>query len=243
MDNTKLNSYTLSRQWFDWAYIGDPRNNTTLGNLYFWIIEKSNRLNWSPQFGLPTDEAMHILGIKNYKTYKKALDTLEEIGFIQIIGRSRNQFTSNTIALVKITKASPTHQIKQTQSIDQSKSEASPKLGEYNKTLETNKNSKTVKTDTNKKYNPPSYEDFESYALEKAEKVDLKIDLVKLKLKYQSWKENDWYNGHGRKIKNWKTTLNNTLPYLKQDDDEKSTSNQKGVSSRKQDFIDALSKW
>ncbi len=235
MDKTKLNSYTLSKQWFDWAYIGDSRNNTTLGNLYFWIIEKSNRLNWSQQFGLPTDEAMHILGIKNYKTYKKALDTLEEIGFIQIVERSKNQFTSNTIALVIFTKASP----KQTQS----KSKASPKLGEYNKTLETSKNSKTVKTNTKEKYTPPSYEDFESYALEKAEKVDLKIDLVKLKLKYQSWKENDWHNGHGRKIKNWKTTLNNTLPYLKQEENEKSTSNQKGVSSRKQDFIDALSKW
>ena len=33
--------------------------------------------------------------------------------------------------------------------------------------------------------------------------------------KYKSWLDNGWKNGHGKPIKNWKNTLNNTLPHIK----------------------------
>ena len=33
--------------------------------------------------------------------------------------------------------------------------------------------------------------------------------------KYESWKENDWKDGHGNKIKNWKTKFKNQIPFLK----------------------------
>jgi len=33
--------------------------------------------------------------------------------------------------------------------------------------------------------------------------------------KYNTWKEDKWKTAHGKKIKNWKNVLNNTLPYLK----------------------------
>ncbi|MEM6815289.1 MAG: hypothetical protein AAF600_13040 [Bacteroidota bacterium] len=33
--------------------------------------------------------------------------------------------------------------------------------------------------------------------------------------KYLAWSDNDWRTGNGRKIKNWKSTLSNTLPYLR----------------------------
>lgn len=33
--------------------------------------------------------------------------------------------------------------------------------------------------------------------------------------KFLAWSDNDWKTGNGRKIKNWKSTLSNTLPYLK----------------------------
>ena len=35
-----------------------------------------------------------------------------------------------------------------------------------------------------------------------------------LELKYKSWVENDWKTGKGTAIKNWKSTLLNTLPHL-----------------------------
>lgn len=65
----------------------------------------------------------------------------------------------------------------------------------------------------------PSFEIFKFYALKKSEKLSIAIDLKKLELKYESWKENNWRTGgkNSRKIKNWKTTLLNTLPYLQKE--------------------------
>jgi hypothetical protein len=62
-----------------------------------------------------------------------------------------------------------------------------------------------------KKIPPPSFEDFKNYALEKKENIDLK----KLRLKYDSWIENGWKTIRPeRDIKNWKSTLCGTLPYI-----------------------------
>ena len=47
------------------------------------------------------------------------------------------------------------------------------------------------------------------------------LDESKLKSKYLAWKEAGWKTGKDKKIKNWKSTLLNTLVYLrkeKQDD-------------------------
>ena len=43
------------------------------------------------------------------------------------------------------------------------------------------------------------------------------LDPESVKLKYAAWKENDWKTGGDkpRKIKNWKTSLLNTIPHLK----------------------------
>lgn len=63
----------------------------------------------------------------------------------------------------------------------------------------------------------PTFEDFKIYAIKK--KKNVCID--SLNLKYESWIENDWMNGNNKKIKNWKTTLLNTLPYIKEKDSAK----------------------
>lgn len=36
-----------------------------------------------------------------------------------------------------------------------------------------------------------------------------------LKSKYETWVADDWKDGHGKKIKNWKNKINNTIPHLK----------------------------
>lgn len=56
----------------------------------------------------------------------------------------------------------------------------------------------------------PTFDEFLEYAIQQKPKVD--IDL--LKLKYDSWISNDWNDGNNNKIKNWKSKLNNTLPYI-----------------------------
>lgn len=56
----------------------------------------------------------------------------------------------------------------------------------------------------------PTFDEFLEYAIQQKPKVD--IDL--LKLKYDSWIFNNWNDGNDNKIKNWKSKLNNTLPYI-----------------------------
>lgn len=58
--------------------------------------------------------------------------------------------------------------------------------------------------------NVPAWEIFLNYAKEKKPLVDQKT----LQLKYDAWKENGWKTGKDKLIKNWKSTLLQTLPHL-----------------------------
>jgi hypothetical protein len=123
-NNNQLNGYELSRNWFDWCYENPDLINPNHAALYFFIIEHYNRLGWKEKFGLPYQMAMDAMGIKSYKTYKKAFDDLVKWGFIKIIKESKNQYSANVIALVKntkantkaLTKASTKHALKHVQS-------------------------------------------------------------------------------------------------------------------------------
>lgn len=65
-----------------------------------------------------------------------------------------------------------------------------------------------------KKIDIPSIDDFLAYAKEK--KPNIHEESVRLK--YESWIESGWKSGKKlTPIKNWKTTLLNTLPYLKEE--------------------------
>lgn len=59
----------------------------------------------------------------------------------------------------------------------------------------------------------PEYSEFLEYAKTlEPYKPELNFSIES---KYQSWVENKWKDGNGEKIKNWKTKLRNTIPYLK----------------------------
>ncbi len=59
-------------------------------------------------------------------------------------------------------------------------------------------------------YTIPSFTDFKKHSDSKG----LDVNYTKLKLKYDSWVENNWKDGNGNKIVNWKSKLTNTLNYL-----------------------------
>lgn len=101
----EVSSYELSRQFFDWSYENPEKIKPNHIALYFFIIEHCNRLGWKDKFGLPTEMAKEAIGIKNYRTYYDALNDLVEFGFIKLIEKSKNQYSSNIIAIVKNTKA------------------------------------------------------------------------------------------------------------------------------------------
>jgi len=58
----------------------------------------------------------------------------------------------------------------------------------------------------------PTYIEFKTFALEKKKSVDTSD----LKLKYDSWVVNGWKTGNDKPIINWKNTLLNTLPHIKE---------------------------
>ena len=102
-----MNGYEFSRAWFDFSFDHPNKVKPVHTAIYFFAIERCNRMGWKERFAFPTDLAMEASGIRNYKTYIRALEDLVDWNFIQWIQKSRNQYTANVIALVKSTKAPP----------------------------------------------------------------------------------------------------------------------------------------
>ena len=100
-----MNSYELSRLWFDWCFENPEKINPNHSALYFFCIEHCNRLGWKEKFGLPTTMAKEAIGIKSYGTYIKTLNDLVDWGFIIMLEKSKNQYSANIVALSKNDKA------------------------------------------------------------------------------------------------------------------------------------------
>ena len=100
-----MNGYELSRNWFDWTFENPEKINTNHTALYFFIIEHCNRLGWKEKFGLPTTMAKEAIGIRSYNTYINTLNDLVKFGFINLIEKSKNQYSSNIVALLNFDKA------------------------------------------------------------------------------------------------------------------------------------------
>jgi len=66
------------------------------------------------------------------------------------------------------------------------------------------------KVDKSKEKNIPEFSEFLSYALEKEKTVKESA----LKNKYDAWVANDWKDGNDNIIKNWKSKLLQTMPYI-----------------------------
>lgn len=123
-----MNGYDLSRIWFDWCFENPEKIKPNHAALYFFAIEHCNRLGWKSKFGLPTEMTKDAIGIKSYNTYINTLNDLVEWGFIKMIQVSKNQYSSNIIALSKndkaldkaLDKAIVKHVIKQSESTSES---------------------------------------------------------------------------------------------------------------------------
>lgn len=100
-----MNVFELSRNWFDWCFENPEKVKPNHSAMYFFIIEHCNRLGWKEKFGLPMQMTMDAIGIKNYRTFSQTLNDLIEFGFIKLIQKSKNQHSSNIVAIVNNTKA------------------------------------------------------------------------------------------------------------------------------------------
>lgn len=102
-----MNSYELSRKWFDWCFDNASKIRPIHTALFFFIIEHNNRLGWKKEFGLPRDMSMDAIGVKNNRTYSSAFNDLENWGFIKVIERSKNQYSANIISIFGCVKNTP----------------------------------------------------------------------------------------------------------------------------------------
>lgn len=100
-----MNSYELSRDFWDFAFENPEKIKPNHCAVYFFAIEHCNRLGWKEKFGFPTTMVMDAIGVKSYNTFLNSLNDLVEFGFIKMIERSKNQYSANIIALSKFDKA------------------------------------------------------------------------------------------------------------------------------------------
>lgn len=125
-----MNSYELSRNWFDWCFENPEKVSPNHSAIFFFAIEHCNRLGWKTKFGFPTQMAMDAIGIKKHQTYIKYFNDLCEWGFFILVQKSANQYSSNIISLSvampkngkALGKAIINHTAKQTRSNGQSNS-------------------------------------------------------------------------------------------------------------------------
>jgi len=188
---TDVNSnYKLSRAWFDFAFENPDRCNPNHTALYMWILEKKNRLGHKEKFGLPTQEAMEILGIKSKHTYYKAFNELVEFGFIKVITESHNQYTSIVIMLCqKLSQHKHSTNTALDLALTQHEHSTVPIVKQTNQ--------QTLKQRNNI---PPTSEEFNSFCLENGFE-----HIAKKAFDYYSG--NDWKDNQNKKVKNWKLKL------------------------------------
>ena len=100
-----MDVFKLSRDWFDFSFENPEKIKPNHAALYFFCIEHCNRLGWKGKFGLPTTMAKEAIGISSYNTYINTLRDLCDWGFIKMIEKSKNQYSSNIIAISNFDKA------------------------------------------------------------------------------------------------------------------------------------------
>jgi hypothetical protein len=100
-----MNIFELNRAFWDFAFSNPEKIKPNHCAIYYFSLEHCNRLGWKHKFGFPTSMVLEATGIKSYSVYKKTFDELVEFGFFEVIEYSKNQYSSNIIALKENNKA------------------------------------------------------------------------------------------------------------------------------------------
>jgi len=123
-----LDYFKLTRAFWDFAFENPEKIKPNHCALYLFIVEHCNRLGWKKKFGLPTEMSKEAIGIRSYNTYIQTLNDLVSFGLIELIEKSKNQYSSNIVAISNfdkaldkaLDKASIKHALKQSESTVQS---------------------------------------------------------------------------------------------------------------------------
>lgn len=183
----------LHRQFLEWEWYED--NNTKV--LFLHILLKANH----------KDRRYKGKLVKRGELLTGRDILSKEVGLsVQQIRTALNKLKSTNEITIKSTKQGTIIQVVKYDCYQTSTNESTNNQPTSNQQVTTNNN---VKKEKNEK-NIPTFLDFKSYALSKQPDVSLEA----LKYKYDAWVENGWRNGNDREIKNWKTSLLQTLQYI-----------------------------
>ena len=100
----RVDLFSIMRKFYDYSFDNPDKIKPTHIAIYFFAIDKNNRLGWKEKFGIPTEHAMEATGIRSKNTYYKAFHGLVDMGLIKIIEMSRNQNTANIISIPAVSK-------------------------------------------------------------------------------------------------------------------------------------------
>lgn len=155
-----MNSYDLSRAWFDFCFANPEKVNPNHSAIFFFAIEHCNRLGWKEKFGFPTQMTMDAIGIKKHQTYIKYFNELCEWGFFVMVQKSVNQYSANIIKLSNgytkngkaLDKAFITHRAKQT---EKQSSSIGQSTGQSNSSIDKQYNKEQINNTVDDVYTPP----------------------------------------------------------------------------------------
>lgn len=141
-----INSYKLSREWFDFVLDNPDRVTGNHTALYMWIIEINNRCQWREKFNVTSKECMDGMSAKSRSTYSKCFQDLIEWGFVIIVVKSQNQHQCNVISLYKnYTSTSTTTNASTSTTTSQSTEQSQVNHLDYSKTDKQSKKNKIKK--------------------------------------------------------------------------------------------------
>lgn len=183
-----MNGYELSRKWFDFCFENPEKITSNHSALYFFCIEHCNRLGWKEKFGLPTTMAKEAIGIRSYNTYINTLNELIEFGFIKLIEKSKNQYSSNIIALSNFNKALDKALDKALIKHDTKQSESISSIDKQ-------------RTKNNKQFKPPTLGEVKIYFKENGYTEDAAIKA------FNYYSVADWHDSNDKKIVRWKQKM------------------------------------
>lgn len=187
----------IHRKFLDWEWF----NKSEAVHLFIYLLLKANHKDGQWQ-GINISKGQFItsfgkissdtgISLQTIRTLLKKFEKSNEINI-----QTTNKYTVLTICKYECYQKEN----------ERTNEQLTNKQQSTNNQLTTNKNNKN-----NKEIYIPEYSEFLQYAIQQVPNINQQD----LKLKYDSWIINEWKDGNDKKIVNWKSKLNNTLPFIK----------------------------
>lgn len=94
-----MNSYILTRRWFDFAFENPEKVTIAQTALFMWLIELNNRKGWVLNYQFNTSDACGAIGARDSKTVWKALNELNSFGFVEIVYKSTHRHKASIVSI------------------------------------------------------------------------------------------------------------------------------------------------